>query len=91
MHYNHAGFFVIKNQTHHTLNRGSMASRSASPNRLMPSTVKMIASPGNTPSHHALVRYSLPWLSMPPQLGVGGCTPNPRKLSDDSAMISSAS
>src|SRR5574341_764902 len=80
-----------KIQDPYTLSLGSIASLSASPNKLMPSTVRMIASPGNRPSHHALVRYSLPWLSIPPQLGVGGCTPNPRKLSDDSAMINSAS
>ena len=28
---------------------------------------------------------------MPPQLGVGGCTPSPRNDSDDSTMMSSAS
>ena len=42
-------------------------------------------------SHQAEPRYSRPWLSMLPQLGIGGCTPSPRKLSDDSTMISSAS
>ena len=35
--------------------------------------------------------YSRPWLSILPQLGVGGWTPSPRKPSDDSTMISSAS
>ena len=39
----------------HTLRRGSNVSRRPSPNRLIPSTVTRIASPGNVASHHAVV------------------------------------
>ena len=38
----------------YTLRRGSSVSRSPSPNRLIPSTVTKIASPGNVASHHAV-------------------------------------
>ena len=41
-------------------------------------------------SHQAEPRYSRPWLQQaPPQLGVGGCTPRPRKPSEDSTPTSS--
>src|SRR5262249_17103929 len=46
--------------------RGSSVSRSASPSRLAPRTVIMMARPGNVTSHHALAMYSRPWLSMLP-------------------------
>ena len=58
---------------------GSIASRSASPNKLMPSTVSMIASPGKTAIHGAVVAYSsAPPCSIRPHAGTGSCTPSPR-------------
>ena len=58
---------------------GSRTSRSESPNRLMPNTVSMIARPGNTAIHGAVVAYSsAPPCSISPQAGTGSCTPSPR-------------
>src|SRR6202040_2981429 len=48
--------------------RGSRRSRWASPSRLKPSTASMMASPGASTSHGAMVMYWRPRLSMPPQL-----------------------
>ena len=58
---------------------GSSASRSASPNRLMPNTVSMIATPGKIAIHGAVEAYSsAPPCSIRPQAGTGSCTPRPR-------------
>ncbi len=58
---------------------GSSTSRSELPNRLMPNTVSMIASPGKTAIHGAVVAYSsAPPCSISPQAGTGSCTPRPR-------------
>src|SRR5262249_27024789 len=77
---------------HHTpRSLGSRARRRASPVKFAPSTASTIARPGNADSHQAFPTYARPSLTMPPQLGVGGCTPSPRNDSDDSTMISSAS
>src|SRR6185503_11481002 len=72
--------------------RGSIASRSASPSRLNPSTAAPIASPGNTDVHGACRSWykSRPSAIIEPQLGVGGWTPRPRNDSDDSAMMAPA-
>ncbi len=50
-----------------------------------------MAIPGNAVSHHASKIYSLPFVRMFPQLGFGGCTPNPRKLRPASRSTAVAS
>src|SRR6185295_13670260 len=62
--------------------RGSRASRSQSPHRLMASTSRRMASPGKSASHQPVVMYLRTSSSMAPQLGVGGGSPSPRKDSD---------
>src|SRR5262249_13030590 len=57
---------------------GSRMSRSPSPSRFKPSTVKKMANPGNTDSHGAVVIWSRASDSMLPQLGYGGRMPRPR-------------
>src|SRR5262249_51639994 len=57
---------------------GSDASRSPSPNRLKPSTVTKMASPGNVAIHQAEARNCRPSTTMLPQLGKGGWAPSPR-------------
>jgi hypothetical protein len=58
---------------------GSRTSHSASPNRLMPNTVSMIARPGKTAIQGAVEAYSsAPPCSISPQAGTGSCTPSPR-------------
>ena len=47
---------VEQHMVHQALPAGSSRSRSQSPSRLRPSTVTMIASPGNTLTHHAVWR-----------------------------------
>src|SRR4051812_2001650 len=69
---------------------GSSMSRTQSPPRLIASVVSMIARPGNVLSHQAVSRYCRPWPSIPPQDGLGGWTPSPRKLRVDSSTISRA-
>ena len=58
--------------------RGSSASRSASPNALMATTVSTMARPGNTDIHQRVAICSEPSWMMFPQVGVGGRTPMPR-------------
>src|SRR6185437_9915156 len=72
--------------------RGSSASRNASPSKLNPNTAAPIASPGKTDVHGACRSWyrSRPSAIIEPQLGVGGCTPRPRNESEDSAMIAPA-
>src|SRR5262249_20687157 len=66
---------------------GSRISRKPSPRRLRPSTVKKIASPGNTESQGAALIWSRASESMLPQLGKGGRMPSPRNDSAASARI----
>jgi hypothetical protein len=55
----------------------------------MLNTVIEIANPGNVATHQApKIMYSRPSASMPPQDGVGGCVPRPKKLNPDSKMMS---
>src|SRR5438128_11466052 len=69
-------------------NRGSSASRSASPSMLNPKTASEIATPGHTAIHGARNMYVRPEPeSIPPHDGKGGGTPKPRNESDDSARI----
>src|SRR5579872_5581461 len=70
--------------------RGSSRSRSPSPRRLMPSTVKKMHRPGNSASHQDVLMYVRPSASMLPQVGISGGTPSPRKLSDASEMMADA-
>src|SRR5215472_18503889 len=67
--------------------RGSLRSRKPSPSRLKPSTVTMIASPGRVARCGESRMYDKPKASVAPQLGVGGGTPRPRKLSAASVVI----
>jgi hypothetical protein len=59
------------------LNRGSKRSRNPSPIRLRPSTVMMIAKPGNKAMCGASEISVCASASMRPQLGSGGCAPSP--------------
>jgi hypothetical protein len=47
----------------------------------------MIANPGNRETHGAIVRYCTPRFTIFPQVGVGGATPNPKKLKLASTLI----
>ena len=50
--------------------------------------VRLMAMPGKMAIHGACSKkVRLPTLSIPPQVGVGGGGPRPRKLSDDSTRI----
>src|SRR5262249_7848052 len=71
----------------HIFRRGSRASRKPSPNRLNASTVRKIAIPGKRHSQGLISKIIRPAFRSQPQLGVGGCVPSPRKLSEASAMI----
>ena len=51
------------------------------------STVRKIITPGGTTSHQARTKYEAPFVSMLPQLGVGGTMPRPRKLRADSSRM----
>ena len=68
--------------------RGSRRSRMPSPSRLKASTVIVIATPGNSTSHHGgtMPAFSAS-ASMLPQVGAGGGIPTPRNPSDASMMI----
>ena len=46
-----------------------------------------IANPGIKVNHHAKSMKSRDCDNISPQLGVGGCTPNPKKLNDDSMSM----
>src|SRR5215471_13684927 len=69
---------------------GSRASCSPSPTTLKARTVTKMVSPGHQAIHGAWLRNPCATLSIEPQLGVGGCTPRPRKDSVDSAMMAPA-
>src|SRR5690242_88479 len=60
--------------------RGSRKSRKASPMKLKDSTASITASAGKSTRCGASNKWERASLSMEPQLGVGGGTPNPRKL-----------
>src|SRR2546428_13059487 len=61
---------------------GSHASRSVSPNRLNPSTARLIARPGKIASQGACSMNARPvLLSIKPHDGVGGWGPRPRNES----------
>src|SRR6516165_4948410 len=70
--------------------RGSVAARSRSPTRLKASTVRNIAAAGKNAIDGAVSRLSRPSAIMPPQLGAGGGTPRPRKLSAPSTTMITA-
>src|SRR5688572_536472 len=70
--------------------RGSMASRSPSPNRLNPRTTRPIARPGKTEIQGAVLRKSRPSEIIEPQDGVGGWAPRPMNESAASSRIAPA-
>ncbi len=71
--------------------RGSSASRSPSPRRLLPMTTSVIAMPGYIINCGALRKNNRPSLSIVPHSGVGGCAPRPRKLTPEIASINAPS
>src|SRR6266853_7023181 len=72
--------------------RGSRISRTASPSRLVPNTMRLMARPGKTTSQGAVRTYSAADSeSMRPQEGCGSGTPSPRKESDASVRIAEPS
>src|SRR5262249_44096979 len=71
---------------------GSRMSRSASPNRLVPNTARLMATPGKITSHGATRTYSAADSeSIRPQEGCGSGTPRPRNDSDASVRIAAPS
>src|SRR5439155_2683124 len=66
---------------------GSSRSRSPSPSRLSPSTVRAMAPPGNTANQGFIDRKFCASLSMSPHDGCGGCVPRPRYARPASARI----
>src|SRR5439155_6917858 len=68
-----------------SIRRGSSTSRSPSPSRLNASAATRIAAPGNVTSHHCVVKYDWPWLTISPHSGVGSCAPRPRN--DNAAAV----
>ena len=58
-----------------------------SPKTFTERTVNRMANPGIIQSHHAETTYDLPSAIIEPQEGVGGGIPTPRKLRDDSMII----
>src|SRR5207253_9592172 len=71
---------------------GSRMSRKASPNRLVPNTARLIATPGKITSHGAVRTYSAADSdSMRPQDGCGSGTPSPRNESEASVKIAAPS
>ena len=54
-------------------------SRMASPTKLTASTISMITTPGNVPSHQARVKNGLASLRIEAQVGVRGETPSPEE------------
>src|SRR5204863_3531491 len=68
--------------------RGSRMSRRASPNRLVPNTARLIATPGKITSHGAVRTYSAADSdSMRPQDGYGSGMPRPRKEREASVRM----
>src|SRR5450759_442952 len=78
---------VVKRILHQFLSLGSRASRRPSPRKFTASTVIRIARPGKIVNQGLVDMVLWASCSMLPQLGVGGLTPRPRKLSEDSRMI----
>src|SRR3989442_15758365 len=70
--------------------RGSSASRSPSPMKLIDTTARKMKSPGKIAIHGAWFISLGASLSMLPQLGVGGWIPSPRNDSVLSEMIAAA-
>src|SRR5881392_2374201 len=71
---------------------GSRMSRSASPNRLVPNTAKLMATPGKITSHGAIRTYSAADSdSMRPHDGYGSGIPSPRNESEASVKIAEPS
>src|SRR5690606_22037193 len=62
-------------------------SRSASPSRLKPKTAIMFARPGEAVSQQESGRYFAPSATIEPRSGVGGCTPRPRKESEEAIRM----
>ena len=71
---------------------GSSASLRPSPMKLMLSTVMSIANPDGSHIQGLPANIAIDCASyiILPQLAIGGCTPMPRKLSDDSISIALA-
>ena len=69
------------------VNRGSKASRSASPRRLKLIKAKKMKSPGKKTCSGAMKMLVAALVNRFPQLGVGGWMPSPRKLSVVSARM----
>ena len=67
---------------------GSSLSLNQSPRKLSDITVISIATPGTTVIHQATLIYPRPSATIAPHVGVGGGTPAPTKLKNDSARIS---
>src|SRR5699024_7731448 len=72
---------------HYIFKRGSSASRNPSPNKLNPKTTSNMARPGKVTTHGEFCNACLPSLNIAPHSGVGGCAPNPRKLSPAASKI----
>src|SRR6202035_2558066 len=71
---------------------GSRMSRSASPNRLVPNTARLIAMPGKITSQGAVRTYSAADSdSMRPHDGCGSGMPRPRNDSEDSVRMAEPS
>src|SRR5918996_2751911 len=73
-----------------SLSFGSRTSRRASPKKLKDSTTRKMAMPGERVSQGARSMVSKALRNMPPQVGVGGFTPTPKKLSEASSKIAEA-
>src|SRR5262249_17349609 len=69
---------------------GSVSARRVSPTMLKASTLRNMNRAGRKASHGAISRLSRPSPIMLPQLGAGGGTPNPRKLSAPSTTMVTA-
>jgi hypothetical protein len=67
------------------LSLGSRTSRRASPMKLKANTTRKIATPGDRVSQGAWSMVSKAPRNIPPQVGVGGLTRTPRKLSEASS------
>src|SRR5690349_23338832 len=67
--------------------RGSKISLKPSPRRLNPRMTTEIVNPGKNAANGWSCKNGVTSFSINPQLGVGGGSPSPKKLSDDSARI----
>ncbi len=70
----------------------STASLNPSPIKLMANTATKIKIPAGTHLHGSAVNTRIDWApdKMFPQLGLGGCTPTPKKLKEASVRIAVA-